>query len=236
MAKVTPLSQVSTTFTGKDIRTVLSVYQYTVTTTGFHVIAVKAVVAGNGVYTIYLTRQWLGSGNVSTLEPKTLIPVASGETLIQCQTMPIYLIATDVVQIMMLGLTGDNAASGSVSIAVDNFSVFDPAADTVASANLTQILGTALTETSGLIAAAFKKFFNIATPTGTVNSLPDAVPGANGGLPTTNGTKVNQTVDLTAGQTVPTVTTVTNTVNADVKKINGTSVTGNGSSTPWGPA
>lgn len=87
----------------------------------------------------------------------------------------------------------------------------------VVKANLAQILGTALTETAGQIAAAFKKFFNVAAPTGTVNSLPDAVAGANGGLPTTNGTKVTQTVDLTAGQsiaanggTVDTVTTVTN--------------------------
>jgi hypothetical protein len=48
--------------------------------------------------------------------------------------------------------------------------------------DLVSILGTALTETAGLIAAAFKKFFNIATPTGTVNSLPDAVPTAAGGL------------------------------------------------------
>lgn len=52
----------------------------------------------------------------------------------------------------------------------------------VVSSNLTQILGTALTETAGQIAAAFKKFFNVATPTGTVDSIPDAVPGAAGGL------------------------------------------------------
>lgn len=66
--------------------------------------------------------------------------------------------------------------------------------------NMVAILGTALTETAGLIAAGFKKFFNIGTPTGTLNSLPDAVPGANGGLPTTNGTKINQTVDLVTNQ------------------------------------
>lgn len=87
----------------------------------------------------------------------------------------------------------------------------------VVKSNLSQILGTALTETAGQIAAAFKKFFNVATPTGTVNSLPDAVAGANGGLPTTNGTKVTQTVDLTAGQSIAanggTVATVTNLTN-----------------------
>ena len=50
------------------------------------------------------------------------------------------------------------------------------------SANLVQILGTALTETAGYLAAAFKKWFNVATPTGTVNSIPDAVAGTSGGL------------------------------------------------------
>lgn len=52
----------------------------------------------------------------------------------------------------------------------------------VVKANLAQILGTAITETAGQIAAAFTKFFNKASPTGTVNSLPDAVPGAAGGV------------------------------------------------------
>ena len=48
--------------------------------------------------------------------------------------------------------------------------------------SLVEILTTALTETSGLLAGAFKKFFNVSTPTGTVNSIPDAVAGAAGGL------------------------------------------------------
>jgi hypothetical protein len=73
----------------------------------------------------------------------------------------------------------------------------------VVKSNLVQILASALSGTAAQIAAAFVKFFDKAAPTGTVNSLPDAVPGANGGLPTTNGTKINQTVDLVAGQ-IPT--------------------------------
>lgn len=40
-------------------------------------------------------------------------------------------------------------------------------------ANLVSILGTVLTETSGQIAAAFKKFFNVAAPAGTVNLIPE---------------------------------------------------------------
>lgn len=52
----------------------------------------------------------------------------------------------------------------------------------VIKANLAQILGTALTETAGQIAAAFKKWFDVATPSGTVNSIPGATAGAAGGL------------------------------------------------------
>jgi hypothetical protein len=52
----------------------------------------------------------------------------------------------------------------------------------VVKSNLVQILATALTETAGLLAGGFKKFFNVAAPTGTLNSLPDAVAGATNGL------------------------------------------------------
>ncbi len=55
----------------------------------------------------------------------------------------------------------------------------------VVSANLTQILGTVLTETAGYLAAAFKKFFNVSPPVATVatawlstDPLANAVPGA----------------------------------------------------------
>lgn len=41
----------------------------------------------------------------------------------------------------------------------------------VVKASLVQILGTALTETAGQIAAAFKQFFNIASPTSTMNVI-----------------------------------------------------------------
>jgi hypothetical protein len=70
----------------------------------------------------------------------------------------------------------------------------------VVKANLAQILGTALTETAGQIAAAFKKFFNVATPTGTVNSLPDAVAGTASGL------------FITSGYTAPTAAVISDAV------------------------
>ena len=52
----------------------------------------------------------------------------------------------------------------------------------VVQSNMVQILSAAITGTAAQIVAAFTKWFNVATPTGTVNSLPDAVPGAAGGV------------------------------------------------------
>lgn len=95
----------------------------------------------------------------------------------------------------------------------------------VVKANLAQILGTALTETAGLIAAGFKQFFNVATPTGTVNSLPNAVPDASGGLPVT-GNRLTAIPTVAAVTTVTTVTNLTNApTNGDLTATMKTSVT-----------
>lgn len=60
-------------------------------------------------------------------------------------------------------VTALNATNGtnSVTVVVDN-------ATSTRNANLVSILGTILTETAGFLAAGFKKFFNITTPTLTV--------------------------------------------------------------------
>lgn len=93
-------------------------------------------------------------------------------------TLP-ALSAGDYVQMYITATAGGIATAAFVAADAADTKLMS---DTI-NANLTQILGTALTETAGLIAAAFKKFFNVAAPTGTVNSLPDAVPNAAGGLP-----------------------------------------------------
>jgi hypothetical protein len=66
-------------------------------------------------------------------------------------------------------------------------------------------------------AAAILKFFNKATPTGTVNSLPDYVAGAANGLAIIDatGAKLTKTVDLTAGQEIA----------ANLTKVNGAAQT-----------
>lgn len=78
--------------------------------------------------------------------------------------------------------------------------------------NLVAILGTALTETAGLLAGAFKKFFNVATPTGTVNSIPDAVAGAASGLAIVGSVMGKSAATLAAGD-------VSGNLPADLKAI-----------------
>ena len=52
----------------------------------------------------------------------------------------------------------------------------------VVKSNLVQILASAISGTAAQISAAFAKFFDKASPTGTINSLPDAVAGAASGI------------------------------------------------------
>lgn len=86
----------------------------------------------------------------------------------------------------------------------------------VVKANLAQILGTALTETAGQIAAAFKKWFDVAAPVGTVNSIPNATAGAAGGL-------------FIAGSNAATTANITGNLSGSIGSVTGAvgSVTGN---------
>jgi hypothetical protein len=122
--------------------------------------------------------------------------LAQADFELQCEN-----IAVNVIQI---GGTAQTARDIGASVLLSSGSGAGQLDFTsgVVKSNLVQILASVITGTAAQISAAFTKFFDKATPTGTINSLPDAVAGANGGLPTTNGTKVNQTVDLTAGQTI----------------------------------
>jgi hypothetical protein len=92
----------------------------------------------------------------------------------------------------------------------------------VVKSNVAQFLGTAITETSGQIAAAFTKFFNKSSPTGTINSIPDAVAGAANGL-FIAGTNAATTV------TTAFTTTFTGNLTGSVASVTGAvgSVTGN---------
>lgn len=80
----------------------------------------------------------------------------------------------------------------------------------VVKANLAQILGTALTETTGQIAAAFKKFFNVATPTSTMDALAlVAVASSVTGLTPSNLDTTVSSRLASASYTAPDNTTIT---------------------------
>lgn len=69
----------------------------------------------------------------------------------------------------------------------------------VIKANLAQILGTALTETAGQIAAGFKQFFNIASPTSTMNTITTVTTATN---LTTNNDKTGYTLSSAGVQAI----------------------------------
>jgi hypothetical protein len=81
-----------------------------------------------------------------------------------------------IINILETTTTALKIGPNMVMIPLSVRNVLDGESDIVA------FLGSAITETAGQIAAAFTKFFNKATPTGTVNSLPDTVPGQTNGL------------------------------------------------------
>lgn len=106
----------------------------------------------------------------------------------------------------------------------------------VVKSNLVQILGTALTETSGQLAAAFKQWFNVSAPVGTVNSIPNATAGAAGGLfiagtnaATTVTTSLTTTFTGNLTGSVGSVTGAVGSVTGSVGSVTGAvgSVTGN---------
>lgn len=91
-----------------------------------------------------------------------------------------YVGGTAKLTVDAVAISGDATAADNAELMFDGTGY--AGGTTKLGVNLVQILGTAITEAAGLIAAAFSKFFNKATPTGTVNSLPDAVAGAAGGV------------------------------------------------------
>lgn len=74
--------------------------------------------------------------------------------------------------------------------------------------NLVQILGTTLTETAGQIAAAFKQFFDVASPTGTMKAITNVVTA-------TNLTNAPTSGDLTATMKASVNAEVVDALNTD---------------------
>lgn len=92
----------------------------------------------------------------------------------------------------------------------------------VVKANLAQILGTALTETAGLLAGGFKKFFNVASPTLTTLGIDQTgdsyarIGAAGAGLTALGDTRIANLDTTVSSRLAPagTLATVTNLTNA----------------------
>lgn len=134
-----------------------------------------------GLYRLDIPDACLTGANHVTIHLK------GATSMVPC-LLEIELVAYDPQDTMRLGLTAlPNAAAeaaGGLYTRGTGAGQINQDANGRVDVSLKAILGTTLTETAGQIAAAFKKFFDKASPTGTVNSIPDAVAGANGGLPT----------------------------------------------------
>ena len=126
MALTHPSVAINTSFSGKDISSAASVYQYTAAASGIVAITVRITdAAGNGDYVVYLSHQWLGAGDAAIVLPKSTCAAASGETDIEFATIMFYIASTDVVDVMIEGQAGDTSVSGDIRIVIDNPSVFE---------------------------------------------------------------------------------------------------------------
>jgi len=116
MALMHPKPLVVTTFTGKDISSASSIYQFTSPVNAkIQIVARLTNAAGGGTYTIYLTHRWLNTGVTAEILPRTTTTVAAGVTAFE-----------DVLDIMIEGRPSDTSVDGSIRIIADNPSVYEP--------------------------------------------------------------------------------------------------------------
>lgn len=153
-----------------------------------YVRVLAAQVAGGGDYIIYATLT--KGGTEYRVIPTTTATAAASLYSIAFVSVGIPMDVDDVLTIYLDGLAGDTTTPDTQVDFYEADYLRPTTADRTlavsatgeASANLVSILGSAISGTASWLAAAFSKFFNKETPTGTVNSLPDAVAGATGGV------------------------------------------------------
>ncbi len=144
------------------------------------------------------TIQWIGVAPLalSSQQIQAVVPTTSKVDVETIKTQAVTcgagvtVLASVGTAVTATAQTGDsyaivNGASGLVNIKADTTAILVdtgttldgriPAALTAngnMKSSVMEFLATALTETAGLITAAFKQFFNVATPTGTLNVIP----------------------------------------------------------------
>jgi len=121
---------IDTTFSGKDISSAVSLYEYTVVTSGMHLVQVRfGAVSGDGDYSVWVT---LNDGDAQTddiVAPKTEYTASVGETAFWFSSIKIPLMAGDVINIFGLGQGADTSETGSVRIFLDKVLIADDAID-----------------------------------------------------------------------------------------------------------
>ena len=133
-------TRIDTTFTGKNISSAASVYEYTAPAAGMYTFQVRlAAVAGNGDYIAYLTLNDGDAQSDDIMEPRTTATLDSGQTTCWFQTMKIPLLAGDVVNVVLTGQGGDTSEAGSIRIFSENYAVAGDEMDLVDAPNATAI-------------------------------------------------------------------------------------------------
>lgn len=165
---------IDTTFSAKNLSSLISVYEYTVLETGSIGFQVRlAGVAGGGDYSMYLT---LNDGDLQTDDkawPKITYTAAAGETAFWLIYPGIDVMAGDVINVMVLGQAGDTNESGSVRIFGDNYAVAAdiPTANIAAIKAKTDLLPSDPADESNILDAIAA----IPTETATVPFMPNRV-------------------------------------------------------------
>jgi hypothetical protein len=106
----------SSTLSNQDISSALLCHEYTADADRDLLIRLFASqVAGNGVYTAYVTIERLGAGVEYEVQPRTAPTVASGVTSIAFATIVVPVLDTDVVRVYLEGLAGDTTTPDIVT-------------------------------------------------------------------------------------------------------------------------
>jgi len=177
------LTATSVTVTSGTVTTLTNLPAITadwLTAAGIKADAVTAIQSGLSTHDAAAVVTALGTGSTLTdCLTATSVTVTSG-TVTTLTNLPAITadwltaagIKADAVTAIQSGLSTHSAAA--VWTAYNNEVIYG---------DMRYILGHLLTQTGTQVADAFESFFDVSTPTGTVNSLPAAVPDAAGGLP-----------------------------------------------------
>ena len=122
------VNKIDTTFTGKDIHTAASVYEYTANGTYKVRFQIQLTsLAGGGDYSVWATLNDGDAVGDYVIHPKTTITLAAGAQSIWIVSGEIDVMSGDVVNIYALGLAGDTAVAGIVRVFSDDASAtIDP--------------------------------------------------------------------------------------------------------------